>query len=379
MNKIFKLHNQIKNYEWGSPQILPEFLNLENKDNIPFAEMWMGTHKGAPSQIQTDDKLINLSEINGQLPFLLKMIAIEKPLSIQAHPNREQALEGFNKEEAIGIAVDAPQRNYKDSNHKPEVICAIKPITLMAGFRQPQSIAESLESLLLMQPALKEIIMPLICTLKSDSLSYFFRILFNLSNEDKEYLCSFIKNCPAGGVITNEQWKLMKKFAGLYPKDPAIMSPLYLNILTLQAGQAIFVPAGILHAYTSGFGVELMSSSDNVLRGGLTPKYVDIEELMKVLQFTPFIPQIISPSAGEKWFCYHTSCDEFLLGFMRCNNNDKNIFPGNCPAICIVTEGELKAGDMVFKKGDSFFISEKLLFEGNFTLFAASICEKNPV
>jgi len=377
MNKIYKLHNQIKNYGWGSLQMLPQFLNLENKDNIPFAEMWMGTHKGAPSQIYQNDKLIDLTDVCGELSFLLKMIAIEKPLSIQAHPDKEKAQDGFKREEEAKLAIDAPTRNYKDSNNKHEIFCAITPITLMAGFRQPQNIASSLESLLIMEPSLKEIIMPLICTVKSSSLSYFIRILFNLSKEEMGTLCSFILNSKTGGKISSEQWNLMKLFASTYPDDPAVLSPLYLNILTLQPFQAIYIPAGILHAYTSGFGIELMSSSDNVLRGGLTPKHVDIDELMKVLHFTPFLPQIISPSAGENWFSYHTPCNDFLLSFMRCD--DKKVFCGNCPSICIVTEGELKAGDIVFKKGDSFYIADKLLLEGNFSLFAASVCEKNPI
>jgi mannose-6-phosphate isomerase len=375
-NKLYRLKNRIKHYEWGSRELLPQFLNIENSKKIPWAEMWMGTHKLSPSQTEVDGSLINLTELSGELPFLFKLLAVEKPLSIQAHPNKAQAEEGFKREESLGLSIKNPTRNYRDTNHKPEILCALSPFTMMAGFREPDRIRASLEEFLLTAPPLKEIISPLLRALASDSLSSFFRILYGLSGIEREYLSTFIceKDDVQGGVITQAQWNLMKDFASQYPGDPAIISPLFLNLFTLRPGQAVFIPSGVLHAYISGFGVELMASSDNVLRGGLTPKHVDTGELMNILHFVPFIPQIIAPSSSVRWFCYHTPCGDFLLSMMRGEGEEK-AFGEKGPAICIVTEGELRAGNEIFKKGESFFLprtDSACMFSGNYFLYAAS-------
>jgi mannose-6-phosphate isomerase len=375
MSDVYKLHNKIKHYEWGSAELLPCFLGIENSNGRPYAEMWMGTHNSAPSQIELGDKLVDLKEISGELPFLFKLLTLERPLSIQAHPNKEQAEKGFVREEKSGLTIKAPTRNYKDSNHKPEILCAITPITLMAGFRETEKIYRSFEAFLSIASPLKEIFGPLLSTLESGSLSDFFHTLFNFSRIEQEYLCTFInkkEGCEADEVITKEQWKLMKNFAGLYPWDPGIISPLFLNVITLQPGQAIFIPDGVLHAYISGFGLELMANSDNILRCGLTHKHVNIDELMKILHFVPFVPQIITPGAAVSWFSYHTPCSNFLLSHMHADS--EMLFPGNSPAICVVIEGELKTCAKTFKKGESFFIpkgAQTILFDGNYSLFAA--------
>ena len=375
-NKIYRLKNQIKHYEWGSREILPQFLNIENSRKDPCAEMWMGTHKLSPSQTEVNGRFVNLTELSGELPFLFKLLAVEKPLSIQAHPNKAQAEEGFNREEKRGLSVKNPTRNYKDTNHKPEILCALSPFTLMAGFRESSRISVSLEEFLLIAPPLKEIVSPLLRALDSESLSSFYRILSGFSRIEREYLSTFIreKEGVQGGVITQSQWNLMKDFASQYPGDPAIISPLFLNFFTLQPGQAVYIPSGVLHAYLSGFGVELMASSDNVLRGGLTPKHVDAGELMNILHFVPFVPQIITSPSSAGWFCYNTPCVDFLLSMMKGDGEEK-AFGEKGPAICIVTEGELRAGNEIFKKGESFYLPQSgfdFLFSGNYSLFAAS-------
>jgi len=375
-NKLYRLQNQIKHYEWGSQKLIPEFLNIDNSKGAPCAEMWMGTHSLSISQTEVDGRLVNLGDVSGELPFLFKLLAVEKPLSIQAHPNKAQAEEGFNKEESRGLSIKNPTRNYKDKNHKPEIMCALTPFTFMAGFREPNAISVSLEELVLIAPPLKEIISPLLRALEESSLSSFFRILYGFSRIEREYICTFIleKEGVQGGVITQGQWKLMKVFASQYPGDPAIISPLYLNLLTLEPWQAVFIPSGVLHAYLDGFGVELMAASDNVLRGGLTPKHVDSSELMNILHFVPFAPQIITPPPSAKWFCYNTPCSDFLLSMMR-GQGDEEAFPGKRPAICIVIEGELRAGNEIFKKGESFYLPQTDFahkFCGNYSLFAAT-------
>jgi len=317
MKKAYKLYNKIKHYEWGSMNLLPEFLGIENTGRVPSAEMWMGTHSGAPSQIEIESGLggafnnkssiVNLSEISGELPFLFKLLAVEKPLSIQAHPNKQQALEGFERENSEGLDSKAPTRNYKDPNQKHEIICALSPFTLMAGFREPDVILEYFREIITLVPQLKELFFHLISALEKKSLCDFFIKLFSFSRLEREYIFSFLSNRESGitgcktsdeefqstGVISQEQWKLMKSFSRYYPGDPAILSPLYLNLLTLNPSDAVYIPAGVMHAYLSGFGIELMNSSDNVLRGGLTPKYTDIGELKNIVLFEPFKPEIL--------------------------------------------------------------------------------------
>jgi len=378
MSDIYLLHNQIKHYEWGSYNFIPEFLGMENAERMPYAELWMGTHSGAPSQADVDGKLTDLKEISGELPFLFKLLAVDKPLSIQAHPNKEQAEKGFLKEEKNELSLKNPKRNYKDNNHKPEIICAITPLTLMAGFKEPEAIQRSLEELLTISPQLKEIGTVLNNALKTKSLKGFFDILYNISGFEREYFSSLFLDKELdkkNSVITPLEWALMKQFASAYPGDPAVISPLFLNTITLQSGRAVFIPAGILHAYLSGFGVELMTSSDNVLRGGLTPKHVDINELSNILNFTPFMPEVISPSSSEMFY-YNTQEKEFSLYFINGDGRPKT-YTKNGHSICLVMEGEIQTCGRSFKKGQSFYIHQKadenpVIFEGKFSLYAVS-------
>ena len=382
MSNILKLRNQVKHYEWGSTEMIPRFLGFQNAEGLPWAEMWMGTHRSAPSQVKSKSgKYVDLTEINGEpLPFLFKLLAACKPLSIQAHPNLAQAIEGFNQENASGIPIDSPHRNYKDSNHKPEILCAMSPFTVMAGFREPEQIAEHLKAFLSAAPKLNEFFLPMLRALDapspSDSLLNFFRVLFNIPERDRENVCAFLNKNETCEVITQDLWKPMRSFASLYPADAAVISPLYLNLFTLQPGQAVFIPAGVLHAYVGGFGAELMSSSDNVLRGGLTPKHVDIPELMEILRFKPFMPEIINP-VSSSYFRYPTPSREFSLSFIH-RNGEEYKFCERMPAICIVINGELHVGNDIFKKGESFFMpkaeegSSPPVFSGNYSLFAAS-------
>jgi len=375
MTEIYKLLSQIKHYEWGSPSLLPQFLNLENKEGLPYAEMWMGTHSGAPSSVKCGEKLVNLAEISGELPFLFKLLAVEKPLSIQAHPDKEHAETGFQRENREEIAMTSHRRNYRDANHKPEIFCALSDFTLMAGFRKIEEIHASIETFLHMAPALNDVFSSMLRALESGSLSDFFNVLFGLSKIERRYLCALVSEEEIeAGAVSQAQWELIKELAVLYPEDPAILSPIYLNLITLHNGQAVFIPAGVLHCYINGFGIELMANSDNVLRGGLTRKYTDIHELMNILDFNPYMPPIRTPDSSS-WFSYETPCGEFLLTFMRGDGADK-VFPVKEAAICIVTEGELLAGGMSFKKGECFFIpqnkdGELLSFSGNYSLFAA--------
>jgi mannose-6-phosphate isomerase len=328
----------------------------------------------------------------GTLPFLLKLLAAEKPLSIQAHPNLARAREGFDRENRAGLAPDAPNRNYHDANHKPEIICALTPFTGMCGFRSSAEIRRLLAAFFdlphpaLLQDARALLLGSLDAGNEAAALRNFISALFGLSPAARQELTTYITaGGAATGLCSSEQWDLMRRFAGLYPNDPAILSPLYLNIFHLEPGEAVFLGAGTLHVYIHGLGVELMANSDNVLRGGLTSKYIDIGELLQVLDFSPLRPEILRPPenrvAGR--FTYPAFCDEFSLLAIHGSGTD-TVFAETGPAVCIVTEGELVihgGGEdgMILHAGESVFIpdggryKEPVLFGGTYTLYAAVI------
>ncbi|MDR2618986.1 MAG: mannose-6-phosphate isomerase, class I [Treponema sp.] len=400
---ILKLKNPVKNYDWGDPQWIPELLGQRNISRIPWAELWMGVHPGGPScvpeagnenrpdrepllsRLIEEDPGYYLGEETektfGALPFLFKVLAAGRPLSIQAHPNLEQAREGWERENREGISLDAPNRNYKDPNHKPEILCALSPFTAMCGFREEKEIMSLLDAFSRKAPhPLRFGLEPLHTALAGpDPLRMFFTALFNLDPETRKALSVYgreqrlEKDYPE----YRDEWKLVSWFAELYPGDPGIIAPLYLNLIDLEPQEAVFLPAGVLHAYVYGLGVELMADSDNVLRGGLTSKHIDKDELFRVLKFSPFMPRILKPEAESLVFKYPVPCREFSLSvFKDCKNRYDE--PG--PSIVIVTEGEVRISDgreeKCLKKGESAFIpagaaSGGLSFSGNYTLYAA--------
>jgi len=408
MTDFYRLYNQIKHYDWGSPHFIPRLLGLP-EDGRPYAELWMGGHPGSPSQIELSDGLIDLgdfisrdahrylgektAERYGALPYLFKLLAAERPLSIQAHPNMEQAREGFERENREGLAQDAPNRNYRDPNHKPEIVCALTPFTGMCGFRSPSEIKRLLTVFLGDTPPaiLCEGLAPLMQALETpatdSALRNFFTGLFRFSLAVREALTEFIlRRERAKDTVTRPliqepedcEWELMQSFASQYPGDPAIIAPLYLNVFRLQAGEAVFLKAGVLHAYIQGFAVELMANSDNVLRGGLTPKHIDVPELTKVLEFAPLKPKVIKPGPSLSDFTYQVPCEEFSLRVMHGSGGSAPLTLDG-PSICIVTEGAASIEDDILPKGESIFVppyrhgEKPLELRGSYTLYIASI------
>ncbi|MDR3123048.1 MAG: mannose-6-phosphate isomerase, class I [Treponema sp.] len=380
MSSVFKLNNTVKYYEWGSPEWIPRLLGLPNREGKPWAELWMGAHPQGPSALADPAAPRLLPELIGQdpprylgeetardfggLPFLFKVLAAERPLSIQAHPNLAQARSGWERENSLGVPVDAPRRNYRDPNHKPEIICALSPFTAMAGFREPGEIRSLLR--LFGCPALD----PLLDALDAPpgnadgALQRFLSALFSLSPERRLALGAhargFLRDKPPGDYAG--EWNLAARFAELYPEDPALIAPLYLNLITLQSGEAMNIPAGILHAYVRGFGVELMANSDNVLRGGLTPKHVDSEELTAILRFAPYKPEILKPAAVGALESYPSPFREFSLYRLR-GRGAAVPFPLRGPAILLILEGELAvpAEKLLLKRGESAFVVPETL------------------
>jgi mannose-6-phosphate isomerase len=406
---LYPLENPVKHYEWGSPHWIPRLLGRENPGGEPWAELWMGVHPAAPSLLKDRPGERSLARLIaadppryvgkeaaanfGGLPFLFKLLAAARPLSIQAHPGKEQARQGWRRENERGLAPDAPERNYKDDNHKPEILCALSPFTALCGFRSPGDIAALLDAYFTAAPpSLRNGLAPLWDSLENPESRFplrdFLAGLFRLSGEIRKALTAYAftrVQSPAG--IDGTLWPLIRRLAELYPGDPGILAPLYLNLIHLESGQAIYLPEGILHAYMDGFGVELMANSDNVLRCGLSSKHIDLDELMNVLYFHPFMPELLEepPEAGPEspgFFSYPSPCKEFSLSVLR---NLRGPFPLRGPAIIVVTSGRLRAsgedGSWELGPGESAFIPplpEPPVFSGDYVLYAASVPASGP-
>jgi mannose-6-phosphate isomerase len=386
-DRIYLLQNSFKHYEWGSTEWIPELLGIDDEGFQPWAEMWMGTHPGGPSQADCPDGLVPLKTLSGDIPFLFKLLAAGKPLSIQAHPNIDQASVGYARENAIGIALDDPCRNYKDPNHKPEILCAFTPFTAMAGFRERRKIVELLDAFAC--PTLASLRRELRSEL-SDEAAYqgFLNNLFGMTQERKDELSSHIARQI--GEVKNrapayrKEWGLIEEFHAYFPSDPSVIAPLYLNVLELSPGEAIYVPSGILHAYVHGFGVELMSQSDNVLRGGLTKKFVDTAELLKILEQHAFKPEVMKPvSINDAYASYLTPAKEWTLSVMQLTAGNAEHFPEAKDSIIIVSRGSLTVsfsddhGNLTLRRGESAFIPGSLdrdsfLLKGASTAYIAS-------
>jgi mannose-6-phosphate isomerase len=260
----------------------------------PEAELWIGAHPGDPSTVEPEGASLAeviseaparvlgeevVARFGGRLPFLMKLLAADAPLSLQAHPDAGQAAAGFAAEEAAGVPRDAPHRRYVDPYHKPELLVAVSTFRALCGFREPAATAELLAGLKV--PALD----PVVGALGEGDLAGAVRWL--LGHPEPAEL---VENVAARGAPA-----LVGELAAAYPGDVGVVVALLLNHVTLRPGEAIFMPAGNLHAYLHGTGVEIMAASDNVLRGGLTPKHVDVPELLRVLRFEPLAEPVRRP------------------------------------------------------------------------------------
>jgi mannose-6-phosphate isomerase len=330
---MYRLENTVQHYAWGSTDHIPEILGVPNPEGIPFAELWLGAHPKAPSKvIISADKTMGLDELitrnpanilgdrvaerfGPRLPFLFKILAAGHALSIQAHPNLDQAVGGFKREDDLGIPRDAPHRNYRDDNHKPEIICALSDFYALRGFRPIEDIIEEFEH------DAYSVLTAEVNALRSGApggLQRFFKRLMTMSDSDRQTLLgsalgrAVAMNTPNTSGSLRHRW--VQRLTEEYSDDLGVLAPLYLNLIVLQPGQAMFLPAGELHAYLDGLGIELMANSDNVLRGGLTPKHIDVPELLKTLTFSAGKPEIILPEDfGNCTKVYKTPSAEFKL------------------------------------------------------------------
>lgn len=293
MPEVFAVDGTIRDYAWGSTTTIQELLGLP-VDGRPAAELWFGAHPGAPSAAlgSTLEELIAadpvgllgervVDEFGPRLPFLLKVLAARTPLSIQVHPTREQAEAGFAAEDARGIAIDAPERSYRDRNHKPELLCALSEFDALCGFRPVAATLQLLDALAL------DGLAPVRARLAGDGgLRAAFSYLLRL--DDPASLAAAVATRAA--ALADPEWAgvcaAVTVAATHFPGDVGVLLALLLNHVRLQPGEAIYLGAGNVHAYLRGAGVEIMANSDNVLRCGLTAKHVDVDELLAVTDFT---------------------------------------------------------------------------------------------
>jgi mannose-6-phosphate isomerase len=352
--EIVRLENGIQPYAWGSTTALAEFLGRTNPEGRLQAELWIGAHPVLPSRALTSDGPLALSELirrapeatlgreavarhGAELPFLSKVLAVAAPLSIQCHPNREQAREGFERENRLGVPLDAPQRNYRDPNHKPELIVALTRFTALRGFRPVEEALDLLRQL--DAPTLTHDLGALERS-GAEGLRSFFTTLMSLPHASRRDLAAQAARVARPRRERDLAWEWVGRLAERYPEDVGVLSPLYLNLVVLEPERALYLPAGELHAYLEGLGVEIMANSANVLRGGLTPKHVDVPELLRLLSFRAAPPEVLTAAPrpdGAR--VYVTPAEEFELGLLRLGGAPHDVAQTHGAEILLVLEG----------------------------------------
>ncbi|PBC42426.1 mannose-6-phosphate isomerase, class I [Rhodococcus sp. ACPA4] len=362
----------IKSYDWGSRRTLAELAGRPSPSPTPEAELWFGAHESAPSAVGEPSGSITLIDriredpqtqlgaqcaeaYDGTLPFLLKILAAEKPLSLQAHPTSAQAEAGFARENAAGIDLAASYRNYRDSRHKPELVVALERFEALAGFRDISSTVTLLTALDLSGVAddiASLAANPCPAELKAVALRW-----MRSSREHHDRLAlEVIERATAlldsgGRAVDRFEAELSTAvdLARRYPGDPGVLMSLLLNRVSLAPGEGLFLPAGNLHAYLSGSAVEIMANSDNVLRGGLTTKHIDVDELSRILDFTPILVDVLDPEPSDRGseYIYPAPVPEFVLRRWELDGNREAALSGVGPAVVLCTAGRVKirAGD----------------------------------
>jgi mannose-6-phosphate isomerase len=377
------LRNAVRPYAWGSRTTIPELLGRPVPATHPEAELWMGAHPGDPSRIVGPDgaerSLLELVESDpvgqlgeqcakrwgGRLPFLLKILAAEEPLSMQAHPSAEQAAQGHALEEKAGIPRSAPNRNYPDPTAKPELVCALTEFHALAGFRDPLRTVELLRAL--ESPGLAKFVGLLEAQPDADGLRALFTTWITLPQATldellPEVLDACVLHVKAHGEFDAE-CRTVLELGEAHPRDAGVLAALLLNRLTLAAGEAIYLAAGNLHLYLHGTAVEILANSDNILRCGLTPKHVDVPELLRVVDFGSGEMPVQTGDTENHMSVYRTDAPEFELSRLEWPAGDDAAVMVDCtgPQILLCTAGELLVtaddGEQVeLKRGQSVWL-----------------------
>lgn len=375
-----RLENVVQPYAWGSRTAIAA-LRGAAPSAAPEAELWMGAHPSAPSRVGSLTLLDLITEdperqlgsgcveaFGPRLPFLLKVLAADEPLSLQAHPSIQQAEAGYDREDAAGVPRNATHRNYRDRNHKPELLCALGPFDALCGFRDPGQTRAFFDALGV--SGLKALI--------AHPLDETFRTLMRM--DARALVAETAAACARySGTFSREAaWGV--RLAERHQGDPGVIGALLLNLVHLDEGEAIYLPAGNLHAYLGGVGVEIMANSDNVLRGGLTPKHVDVDELLSVLDFRAGPVERVAPVRRSALDVWETPAREFELARAIVTGSEGTLeVPVRAATIVLCTRGSVLAtdddGSATLASGDSAFVrgsTTRLTLHGNGTVFLAT-------
>jgi len=401
---VLRLRPVTRDYPWGSPTAIPEFLDVPPTGG-PVAELWFGAHPSAPSPLHRDPapasqapdlrELIErhpvqtlgedvLARFGPRLPYLLKVIAPARPLSLQVHPNVARARRGFAEENSRGIPVDAPGRNYRDANHKPELVYALTTFEAVSGFRAPRRAAELFEDL--DAPLALHLLRILRAEPTADGVRQAFtKLLRPASRPSAEEVGAVVEACRVraeSGSTSPRADAIVALLAEHFPGDAGVVASLLLNPVTLRPGQAMFIPAGGVHGYLSGLGVELMANSDNVLRAALTDKHVDGEELCQVVDFVAAPPIRIAPEEfGAHTRVFYAPVDDFELSITDVGDAvESTRLPGRGPRILLCLEGDVfvtsRTEALTLRRGESVFVpadDDGLALRGHGTVVQAGV------
>ncbi len=375
-NKVYPLYGKVQHYNWGGHEFIPELLDITNEENKPYAEYWMGVHPLGSAEVGEDHqplgKLINENKVEvlgeyiskqyNDLPYLLKILDVKDMLSIQVHPSKKQAEENYASENAAGVAIDAPGRNYKDDNHKPELSSALSDFWLLHGFKPKEKMVSVLTSV--------DELESLLTIFEDEGYDGLYKYIMELPQEEVNELLQPLMDRVIPlyneGKITRYKEDFWAARAGLTFNqedniDRGIFSIYLFNLVNVRKGDAIFQDAGVPHAYLEGKVVEVMANSDNVLRGGLTQKHIDIDELLKHVKTEVTVPDILH---GEKESrcetVFKTPAKEFELSYITLDKDESFSVHSRTGEIYIVTEGNVRFGvgedKLRLASGESAFV-----------------------
>lgn len=404
------ISNVARDYAWGDAEAIPEILG-EDATGEPQAELWLGTHIDDPAELAHSNHnattLLDLIQgdvdkygVDGAgLPFLLKVLGIGQPLSVQAHPNKQQAVEGFERENELGVAREAPDRNYRDPNHKPEVVVALSDdFSALAGFRPLSEVVDDLRAMASFGDESAEALgdladwisaggAPAATAVSRDAevRSQVMNWIFAGSDAVAETLEALASSL--GGLADERRARALRELLELHPGDPGILVSLLMNLVNLESGEALYLPPQHIHAYLSGVAIEVMASSDNVLRAGLTEKHIDAEELRRVIEFEeladPRLPGVEEQAGVTLW---QPDVPDFSLRRLRMQQGSEPVsISADYPLVLIATEGKVvaeRSDDGLdefanITRGQALYVSagEPVTFTGNGELFIATVGE----
>ncbi|MFK7771426.1 MAG: mannose-6-phosphate isomerase, class I [Saprospiraceae bacterium] len=408
MKKVFPIKGAIQNYAWGGKEFIPKLMSLQNADSQPFAEVWLGAHQRGPAQMNMDGREVSLkdfleknpealgekviNQFGKRLPYLFKVLDVNKMLSIQTHPTKKAAEIGFAREEKAGISVTAFNRNYKDDNHKPEVMVAMTEFWLLHGFKSLEVIEEVLTSV----PEFKmllEYYQRILQKEVDNKLFHFYKNLMEMSQRtvddilqplaERLSLDFVVKKLPKNSP---DYWAALAFRDNMLEGghfDRGVFSIYIFNLVCLQQGEGIFQDAGIPHAYLEGVNMELMANSDNVFRGGLTVKHVDVNELLEHVIFEPVIPNVLTGTQIDQGVrVYQTPAPDFELTQILLKDSEKYYCENALtPETLIVMKGEVivQSGKDKFRleRGGTFFATSgaeyTLVSKGMSEVFKAAV------